>query len=124
MPPKDARRMMRSGVVQLSAVSLLSLSLVGCSSRSETAYCVDGWAQAGSSYRVVPDYFCDNGGSYGRYHWYYGGRYRNNGYVSGGSSIRPRGSRIVSRGGRVISRGGHGVSRGGFGHHGSSSRGG
>ncbi|GAA4613914.1 hypothetical protein GCM10023195_60490 [Actinoallomurus liliacearum] len=130
MPPKDARRMMRSGIVQLSAVSLLSLTVVGCSSRSETAYCVDSWAPVGSSYRVVPDYFCDNGGSYGRYYWYYGGRYRNNGYVSGGSSVRPRrGTRIVSRGGRVISSGkshssGHGVSRGGFGHHGSSSRGG
>ncbi|GAA0365050.1 hypothetical protein NE235_15745 [Actinoallomurus spadix] len=122
--------MMRSHVVQLSAVSLLSLSIVGCSHRSETAYCVDGWAPVHSSYRVVPDYYCDNGGSYGRYYWYYGGSYRN-GYISHGTTIRPRGPRIVSRGGRVISRGssrsshsGHGVSRGGFGHHGSSSRGG
>jgi hypothetical protein len=125
MPPKDARRMMRSGMVRLSAVSLLSLSLVGCSSRSQTAYCVDGWAPVGSSYRVVPDYFCDNGGSYGRYYWYYGGRYRSGGYVSGGSTVRPRrGTRIVSHGGRVISGGSHGTSRGGFGHHGSGSRGG
>ncbi|MCO5992380.1 hypothetical protein [Actinoallomurus rhizosphaericola] len=123
--------MMRSRVVQLSAVSLLSLSIVGCSDRSETAYCIDSWAPVHSSYRVVPDYYCDNGGSYGRYYWYYGGSYRN-GYVSRGTSIRPRGPRIVSRGGRVISRGSshsshsgsHGVSRGGFGHHGGSSRGG
>lgn len=117
--------MMRSGAVRLSAVSLLSLSLVGCSSRSETAYCVDGWAAAGGgSHRVVPDYFCDNGGSYGRYYWYYGGSYRN-GYLWHGTTVRPRGSRIVSRGGRVISRGGgHSISRGGFGHHGSGSRGG
>ncbi len=117
--------MMRSGAVRLSAVSLLSLSLVGCSSRSETAYCVDGWAPVGSSYRVVPDYFCDNGGSYGRYYWYYGGSY-SSGYVRHGTTIRPRGTRIVSRGGRVISRGsgGRSITRGGFGHHGSGSRGG
>lgn len=116
MPAKDARRIMRSGAVHLSAVSLLSLTLVACSSRSTTAYCVDGQAPAGSSYRVVPDYYCDNGGSYGRYYWYYGGRYRG-GYVSRGSSIRPRGGKITSRGGRVIQRGG-------FGFHGSHSRGG
>lgn len=123
MPPKDARRLMRSGAVQLSAVSLLSLSLVACSSQSTTAYCVDSRAPTGGSYRVVPDGYCDNGGSYGRYYWYYGGRYRT-GYVSQGTSVRPRSGQITSRGGRVISRGGQTVSRGGFGHHGSGSRGG
>lgn len=115
MPPHDARRRMRSGTVQLTAVSLLSLALVSCSSRSTSASCVDGRAPYGGSYRVVSDYYCDNGGSYGRYYWYYGGRYHG-GYVSRGSSIRPRGSRITSRGGRVISRGGfggHSGSRGG-----------
>src|SRR4051812_50128079 len=123
MPPQNARRRMRSGAVRLSAVSVLSLTLVSCSS-STSASCVDGQSSRGGSYRVVPDYFCDNGGSYGRYYWYYGGRYRNNGYVSGGSSVRPRGSRIVSRGGRGISRGGPGVSRGGVGPPGRGPRGG
>lgn len=111
----DGRRLMRSGAVHLSAVSVLSLTLAACSSTT-TAYCVDGWQPVGSSYRVVPDYYCDNGGSYGRYFWYYGGHYRG-GYVSRGSSVRPRGVRIRSRGGRVISRGG-------FGGHFHGSRGG
>jgi hypothetical protein len=105
---------MRSGAIQLSAVSMLSLTLVSCSSSTE-ASCVDGQVRSAGGYRVVADYYCDNGGSYGRYFWYYGGRSRS-GYISRGSMIRPRGSRIVSRGGRVISRGG-------FGGH-SSSRGG
>jgi hypothetical protein len=114
MPPQDARRRMRSGAVQLSAVSLLSLALVACSSNTN-ASCVDGRARRGDSYRVVPDNYCDNGGSYGRYYWYYGGRYHG-GFISRGSTIRPRGSKITSRGGRVLSRGGfggHGGSRGG-----------
>ena len=107
MPPQDARRRMRSGAVQLSAVSMLSLSLVACSS-STRAYCVDGWGSSTfGGRRVVADYYCDNGGSYGRYYWYYGGRYHG-GYISHGTTVRPRGSRITSRGGRVISRGGFG----------------
>jgi hypothetical protein len=113
MPPHDARRRMRSGAVHLSTVGLLSLTLVGCSSTS--ASCVDGWSSRGGSYRVVPDYYCDNGGSYGRYYWYYGGRYHG-GYISRGTTIRPRSGKISSRGGRVISRGGfggHSGSRGG-----------
>jgi hypothetical protein len=106
---------MRSGAVQLTAVSLLSLTLVACSSHSTSASCVDRQASRGSSHRVVPDYYCDNAGSYGRYYWYYGGRYHG-GYVSRGSSFRPRSGKISSRGGRVISRGGfggHSGSRGG-----------
>lgn len=106
MPHQDAKRRMRSGAVQLSAVSVLSLTLVACSS-STHAYCVDGQNSDGNHRRVVADHYCDNGGSYGRYYWYYGGRYHG-GYISGGSTIRPRGSRITSRGGRVISRGGFG----------------
>lgn len=82
------------------------MTLVACSSNTD-ASCVDGQNRSGSSYRVVPDRYCDNGGSYGRYYWYYGGRYRG-GYVSRGSSIRPRSGKITSRGGRVISRGGFG----------------
>jgi hypothetical protein len=105
MPPNAGRRM-RSGAVQLSALSVLSLTLVACSS-STRASCVDGYGSRAGSYRVVPDYYCDNGGSYGRYYWYYGGRYHG-GYVTRGSTIRPRGGRITSRGGRVISRGGFG----------------
>jgi hypothetical protein len=106
MPAQDARRRMRSGAVQLSAVSMLSLTLVACSS-STRAYCVDGQSSYGGSRRVVADYYCDNGGSYGRYYWYYGGRYHG-GYISHGTTIRPRGGRITSHGGRVISRGGFG----------------
>jgi hypothetical protein len=106
MPPQNARRRMRSGAVRLSAVSVLSLTLVSCSS-STSASCVDGQNSRGGSHRVVPDYYCDNGGSYGRYYWYYGGR-THGGYISRGSTIRPRGSKITSRGGRVISRGGFG----------------
>jgi hypothetical protein len=106
MPSQDAKRRMRSGAVQLSAVSVLSLSLVSCSS-STSATCVDGQSSQLGSHRVVPDYYCDNGGSYGRYYWIYGGR-THGGYISRGSTIRPRGSKITSRGGRVISRGGFG----------------
>src|SRR4051812_49879841 len=73
MPPQNARRRMRSGAVRLSAVSVLSLTLVSCSS-STSASCVDGQSSRGGSHRVVPDYYCDYGGSYGRYYWYYGGR--------------------------------------------------
>ncbi len=118
MSLQNPSRRMRSGAVQLSAVSVLSLTLVACSSSSR-ATCVDGQTRSFGGYRVVSDYYCDNGGSYGRYFWYYGGRSRS-GYLLHGSTIRPRGGRIVSRGGRVISRGGFG------GHHSSShfSRGG
>lgn len=107
MPPQDAkRRRMRSGAVQLSALSVLSLSLVACSTTH--AYCVDSRSSSAFGGRkVVPDYYCDNGGSYGRYYWYYGGNYHG-GYISHGSTIRPRGGRVVSHGGRVISRGGFG----------------
>jgi hypothetical protein len=119
MSSQKSVRRMRSGAVQLSAVSVLSLTLVACSSSSTRATCVDGQTRGYSGYRVVPDYYCDNGGSYGRYFWYYGGRSRS-GYLYHGTTIRPRGGRIVSRGGRVISRGGFG------GHHSTShfSRGG
>jgi hypothetical protein len=113
-PPQSARQRMRSGAVQLTTVSVLSLSLVACSSGTR-ASCVDGRSPRGGSYHVVDDRYCDNGGSYGRYYWYYGGRYHG-GYVSRGSTIRPRGGKITSRGGRVISRGGfggHSGSRGG-----------
>jgi hypothetical protein len=106
MPPQNTRRRMSSGAIKLSAVSVLSLTLVSCSS-STNASCVDGQNSRAGSHRVVPDYYCDNGGSYGRYYWYYGGR-THGGYISRGSTIRPRGSRITSRGGRVISRGGFG----------------
>ncbi|WP_460352108.1 hypothetical protein [Actinoallomurus acanthiterrae] len=85
---------------------------------------------AGSSYRVVSDWYCDNGGSGGRYRWYYRGRYRS-GYVSRGIWTRPRG-RIVSRGGRVLQGGSRKTttrskstthhSTGGSTHHGSTSR--
>ncbi len=118
MPPQNASRRMRSGAVQLSALSVLSLTLVACSS-STSATCVDGQASRGSSHRVVPDYYCDNGGSFGRYYWYYGG-HSSGGYIGRGTTIRPRNSRITSRGGRVISRGGFG----GHSSHHSSSRGG
>jgi hypothetical protein len=100
---KDARRLARSGAVYLTVVSVLSLSLVACSSHRSTAYCVDTWAPSGASYRVVSDWYCDNGGTGGRYRWYYTGRYRS-GYVSRGIWSRPRG-RIVSRGGRVMQGG-------------------
>jgi hypothetical protein len=106
MPPQDARRRMRSNTVRLSAVSVLSLTLVGCSSGTN-ASCVDSQSYRGGSYRTVPDYYCDNGGSYGRYYWYYGGR-AHGGYISRGTTIRPRSGKITSRGGRVISRGGFG----------------
>jgi hypothetical protein len=106
MPPQNGGRRMRSKAVQLSAVGVLSVSLVACSS-STSASCVDGQSSRGGSLRVVPDRYCDNGGSYGRYYWYYGGHYHG-GYISRGTTIRPRGSRITSRGGRVISRGGFG----------------
>ena len=117
MPPQTAKRRMRSAAIQLSAVSMLSLSLVACSS-STRASCVDGQSSSTFGRKVVPDYYCDNGGSYGRYYWYYGGRYHG-GYIAHGSTIRPRGSRITSRGGRVISRGGFGGHHSGhFGSHG------
>ncbi|GAA4626029.1 hypothetical protein GCM10023196_032580 [Actinoallomurus vinaceus] len=103
MRPNVPRRLARSGAVYLTVVSVLSLSLVACSSRPTNAYCVDTWAPAGSSYRVVSDRYCDNGGTGGRYRWYYRGRYRS-GYVSRGIWTRPRG-KIVSRGGRVLQRG-------------------
>jgi hypothetical protein len=106
MASQNGGRRMRSSAVHLSAVGMLSLTLVACSS-STSASCVDGQSPRGGSLRVVPDYYCDNGGSYGRYYWYYGGRYHG-GYVSRGNTIRPRGSKITSRGGRVISRGGFG----------------
>ncbi len=118
MPPQNTSRRMRSGAVQLSALSVLSLTLVSCSS-STHATCVDGLAPRGSYHRTVPDYYCDNGGSFGRYYWYYGGR-SSGGYIGNGTTIRPRNSRITSRGGRVISRGGFG----GHSSHHSSSRGG
>jgi hypothetical protein len=114
MPPQDTVRRMRSGAVQLGAVSLLSLTLVACSSGT-TASCVDRQNRRADSYRVVDDRYCDSGGSFGRYYWYYGGRSRG-GFISRGSSIRPRSGKITSRGGRVISRGGfggHSGSRGG-----------
>lgn len=102
---------MRSGAVQIGALSLLSMTLVACSSHSTTAYCADRQAPRSGSYRVVPDYYCDGNGSYGRYYWYYGGRYRG-GYISHGSSIRPRSGKITSKGGRTIQRGGFGHSSG------------
>jgi hypothetical protein len=108
MSSQDSPRRMRSGAVQLSAVGVLSLTLVACSSNSTRADCVDGRLRTGDGYRVVDDRYCDDGGSYGRYYWYYGGRRYRNGFISRGSTILPRGSRVVSGRGRVISRGGFG----------------
>ena len=124
MPPQDARRRLSSHVVTLGMVSTLSMTLVACGSSTTSAVCVDRQGNAGlldstrGGYLVVPDSYCSNGGSFGRYFWYYGGRgYYANGrhYYYAGSSVRPRGSRIRTAGGHTLSHG-H-VSRGGFGGH-------
>jgi hypothetical protein len=119
---------MRSVTVYVgSFVGLVTLGVFtsyhGSNRSSTSAYCVDGQSSStAGGQRVVADYYCDNGGSFGRYHWYYGGNYRG-GYISRGTTVRPRGSRIATSGGRVISRGSGPVSRGGFGGH-AGSRGG
>ncbi|HEY7489209.1 MAG TPA: hypothetical protein VH912_32525 [Streptosporangiaceae bacterium] len=100
------QRSMRSRAVQVGMVGTLSLTLVACSS-STSADCVDARSRGVSGYRVVPDNYCDSGGSFGRYFWYYGGR-RSGVFVAGGSSIRPRGATIKSRSGKTLSRGGFG----------------
>jgi hypothetical protein len=124
MPPQDAvRRRLSSRVVSIGMVGALSTTLVACSSSSTRAVCVDRQGNAGvlastrGGYLVVPDSYCDNGGSFGRYFWYYGGRgYYSNGhyYYRSGSTIKPRNSRITTRSGKSLS---HGTSRGGFGGH-------
>ena len=101
-----AQRSMRSRAVKVGMVGSLSLTLVACSSTT-TADCVDSRARSGAGYRVVPDYSCDRGGSFGRYFWYYGGR-RSGGFVAGGSTIRPKGATVKSRSGKTLSRGGFG----------------
>src|SRR3954463_16722233 len=93
MPPNDTTRRMRSGAVQIGAVTMLSLTLVACSSSTD-ASCVDGRNQRNGSYRVVPDRYCDNGGSYGRYYWYYGGR-SPGGFLSPRSTLPPPGGPVT-----------------------------
>lgn len=87
----------------------LSVTLVACSSQQTTAYCTDSQTDANGAYRVVDDDYCDNDGDGTRvgYFWYYGGRYHN-GYIAGGSSVKPKGHKIKSVGGKTLSRGGFG----------------
>lgn len=128
-----ARRRLRSRAVRIGMVSALSLALVSCSSDETTAYCVEeerpgfdlgtpspdfGSPSPQGGYREVPEYNCDDdddttyrGGS--SYFWYYGGS-RSNGYVTGGSTVRPEG-KITTPSGRVIQRGGFGGRGGGGG---------
>ncbi|POM24394.1 hypothetical protein BTM25_30230 [Actinomadura rubteroloni] len=125
MPPEqDPARRLSSRAVKIGMVSALSLTLVACSSKSTTAWCVDrgssgGFTNTKSGYRSVPDSYCnrsdiDNGTvGYGRYFWYYGGRRGSNGFVTGGSVRGPSGGKIKSGSGRTLSRGG-------FGGHGKS----
>lgn len=84
----------------------LSLTLVSCSTKTTTAYCTDWRNNQAGRYRVVPDSYCGPG-SRGLYSWYYGGVY-SNGYISSGSSVRPKGHKIKSVGGKTLSRGGFG----------------
>lgn len=109
MPPKDSPRRLSSHAVKVGMLGALSLTLVACSARSTTAYCADRDGMQAGGYRVVPDTYCGDGdsGGYGRYFWYYGGRYRG-GYITGGSSVRPKGHKIKSVNGKSLSRGGFG----------------
>ncbi|WP_254716182.1 hypothetical protein [Actinomadura sp. WMMB 499] len=114
MPPQEPTRRLRSRAVKVGMVSALSVTLVACGSKSTVARCVDRDDTGGR--KVVSDYNCDvddidDGDSYGQYYWYYGGNVRN-GYVSGGSSVRPEG-KIKSRSGTTLSRGGFGGRGGG-----------
>jgi hypothetical protein len=102
----SVQRSMRSRAVQVGMVGTLSLTLVACSSTTR-ADCVDRQFPRGGGYKVVDDRACDSGASFGRYFWYYGGR-RVGGYVSRGSTIRPRGVKIKSGSGKTLSRGGFG----------------
>ncbi|WP_240489907.1 hypothetical protein [Actinomadura atramentaria] len=124
MPPQDPARRLSSRAVKIGMVSALSLTLVACSSKSTTAWCVDrdsrgGFTNTKGGYRVVPDSYCNrsdiNNGTvgYGRYFWYYGGKRTGSGYVSGGSVVGPRSGKIKSGSGTTLSRGG-------FGSHGRS----
>lgn len=109
MPPQETSRRLSSQAVRIGMLGALSLTLVACSTRSTTAYCADRDNALVSGYRVVPDSYCDGGGSgtYGRYFWYYGGHYRG-GYITGGSTVRPKGYKIKSVHGKSLSRGGFG----------------
>jgi hypothetical protein len=100
------QRSMRSRAIQVGMVGTLSLTLVACSS-STRADCADRQFGRGGGYKVVPDSYCDSSGSFGRYFWYYGGR-RVGGFVSRGSTIRPRGVNIKTGSGKTLSRGGFG----------------
>ncbi|MCW2888032.1 MAG: hypothetical protein QOE54_2070 [Streptosporangiaceae bacterium] len=126
MPAPDARRRLSSRVVNIGMLSVLSVTLVACSSSSTTRYCVDRQDPAGffdrskGGYQVAPDVYCAarysmGSSNYNRYFWYYGGR----GYTSHGRHYIYRGSTITPRGRTIKSSSGHTISRGGFGGHSS-----
>lgn len=122
MPPQEPIRRLSSRAVKVGMVSALSLTLVGCSTKSTTAWCVDRLATpvtgaTAGGYRIVSDSNCNRSdvgrySSYGQYFWYYGGTRQSNGYVSGGSSFAPSKGKIKSSSGSTL--------RGGFGGSGSS----
>ena len=101
----DAGRQLRSGTVVLGGMGLLAAALTACSSEPDKR-CVDRDSyNLAKGYKVVADKNCKSTSTSVRGTWYYEGR-KEDGWVEGGSFIKPR----KSSGGS-----GHGVSRGGFG---------
>ncbi len=100
------RRRMSSRAVKVGMLGTLSMSLAACGS-SYSASCVDGTDRGTFGYKVVDDDRCDYGGNGGRYFWYYNGS-GSNGYVSGGTTLKPRKGTIKTKSGRTLQRGGFG----------------
>ncbi|MCH0563933.1 MULTISPECIES: hypothetical protein [unclassified Streptomyces] len=101
----DARRQLRSTTVALGGMGLLAAALTACSSDPDKR-CVDpGSYTLSNGYRVVSDKNCSSSGAKSTGSWYYGGS-KKNGFVSGGSFVRP---------GKGGSGGSSRVDRGGFG---------
>ncbi|MEV0823875.1 hypothetical protein [Nonomuraea rubra] len=88
------------------------LVLSGCAD-DVTADCVTAASNGSGAHQIVDDRYC-GGGSHSSYFWYYGGT-ASNGYVRGGTTVKPGNANITSRTGKVISRGGFGNSRSGGG---------
>lgn len=100
-----ARRQLRSGTVVLGGMGLLAAALTACSSDPDKR-CVDRDSYTlGKGYKVVADKNCTSGKASVRGAWYYRGE-KKDGWVSGGSFVKPRSGSGGSGGG---------VDRGGFG---------
>lgn len=115
--------MKRSRAIKLTLVTSVAALLIECD-RRPTRYCVDENQNVaddnncGGAYRVGSSYA---GGSFHRYHWYYGGAHgavANGTHLGGGSTVAPRQGFVVPTAGAV-----GGSSRGFIGHAGEAASG-